>query len=42
MTTAGGFTQTRTDTTANATFGVLGAVSGFNAIELHQISLREP
>ena len=27
---------------ANATFGVFSAVSGFNAIEFHQISLREP
>src|SRR5574343_1924272 len=39
--TASGLAQTGANATADATCGVLGAVSGFDAIEFHQWYLRE-
>jgi predicted membrane-bound mannosyltransferase len=40
VTTASGFTQTRSDTATDAAFGVFSAICGFNAIEFHHQSLR--
>jgi hypothetical protein len=40
VTTASGLAQARTDTTANAALGMLGAVCGLDAIEFHDLSLR--
>ena len=41
VTTAGGFTQTRTNATANATLSVFGTFCGFDAIEFHHQSFTE-